>query len=445
MATGQVILLGVARPAFDMELAARLYRDSAGLLEKLGYEVLRPEAPLTDPDEAAKAAARYRGTGADALIVQFSTFTDGRFLTGVVGALDLPVLVWSLPEPVVGGRLRLNSLTGGNLAASLLVRLGRQFKVVYRLPSEAQAQAEIGPWLAAARAAARLKQAVIAEVGNPPPGFYTSSADALELLRVTGVQLTRIDLQSVFAKAAEVPAARYQPLIDADQQRVAGLSQLPSDQVVRSTQFTLALRDALGTPPPDAVCVRCWPECFTEHKAAACSTLSHLIEDGIQAACEADTLGAVTMLIQHLLTGEPTFLGDLVHVDEQRNSGTFWHCGVGALSLASPKTGPVAGVQPSRNIGFAFNHSLKPGPVTIARLGQGPHGLRLGILSGEAVDGPNTFQGTSVEVRMPRPVRATLDAILASGFEHHYALVWQDIGCELTELCRLLSIECVRF
>ena len=177
--------------------------------------------------------------------------------------------------------------------------------------------------------------------------------------------------------------------------------------MVRSTQFTVALRDALGTPPPDAVAVRCWPEFFNEYKAAACSTLSHLIEDGIPAACEADTLGAVTMLMQQLLTGQHTYLGDLVHVDDQRNTCTFWHCGVGAFSLASPKTGPVAGVQPNRNLGFALNHSLKAGPVTIARLGQGPDGLRLGLLCGEAVDGPNTFTGTSVEVRMQRPVRET--------------------------------------
>jgi len=444
MGTSQVVLLGVARPGFDTELALRLYRDSAGLLEKLGYTVVRPDGLLTDPDEAGNAATSYRGKRADALIVQFSTFTDGRFLTSIVNALDLPILVWSLPEPEVGGRLRLNSLTGGNLAASILVRLGRRFKVVYRLPSDAKAQAEIGAWLAAAHTAARLKQAVIAEVGNPPPGFYTSTVDGLELMRKIGIRLTRIDLQSVLARAALIPAERYQPLIEADNKRVKGLPQLVSEQVVRSTQFTLALKDALGTPPPEAVSVRCWPEFFNEYKAAACSTLSHLIEDGIQAACEADTLGAVTMLMQHYLTGQPTYLGDLVHVDEQRNSCTFWHCGVGAFSLASPKTGPVAGVQPNRNLGFAFNHSLKSGPVTIARLGQGPQGFRLGLLSGEAVDGPNTFQGTSVEVRMHRPVREILDTILTSGFEHHYALVWQDVGRELIELARMLSIECVR-
>jgi L-fucose isomerase-like protein len=249
----------------------------------------------------------------------------------------------------------------------------------------------------------------------------------------------------VLRQAAQVPATRYQPVIEADLKAARGLVQLARDQVVRSTQFTLALRDALGSPPPDAVAVRCWPEFFNEYQAVACATLSHLTENGIPAACEADTLGAVTMLMQYLLTGQPTYLGDLVHVDERRNTCTFWHCGVGAVSLASPKTGPVASVQPNRNLGVAFNHSLKPGPVTIARLGQGPQSLRLGLLRGEAVDGPNTFQGTSVEVRVSRPVREVLNSVLTSGFEHHYALVWQDVSRELTELCRLLALPCVTF
>ncbi len=61
------------------------------------------------------------------------------------------------------------------------------------------------------------------------------------------------------------------------------------------------------------------------------------------------------------------------------------------------------------------------------------------------MDGPNTFTGTSVEVRVQRPVREILDAMLYQGFEHHYALVWQDVQRELMELSLLLSIPCVTF
>lgn len=440
---GKAIFLGVGRPLFDTDLGLRLFRQSAAVIENLGYAVLHPDALVTDPEEVGRLAADYAGQGADALIVQFSTFADGQFITRVADELGLPILVWSLPEPEVGGRLRLNSLTGGNLATSLLARLGRKFKFVYGLPDDEDVERDLSHWLSAAMTARRLRGSVIAEVGNPPPGFYTSSVDALALMRKLGVRLTRIDLQNVFQKAAQVPADRYTKAIEQDRAAVKGLDQLVTDQVVKSTQFYLALKDVLGEAKADAIAVRCWPEFFTEYGAAACSTLSHFIEDGVPAACEADALGALTMLIQHSLTGLATYLADLVYVDRERNSCTFWHCGVGAFSLASDRTGPVAGVQPNRNFGFALNNALKSGPVTIARLGESADGFRMLILRGEALDRPNRFAGTSVDVRLEKPVREALENVIYGGFEHHFSLVWKDVATELVELCSLLDIPSI--
>lgn len=444
MENGKVVLLGFARPGFDTDLALRMLEESAARIEQLGFSVLRPEGLVTDPDEAGRVAAGYRQADAAAAVLQFSTFGDGRFLTNVASQLDLPLLLWSVPEPEVGARLRLNSLTGVNLAGSLLVRLGRRFKYVYRLPGDTGLVAELAPWLRAAGVARALRGAVIAEVGNPPPGFYTSTVDPLALMKTIGARLIRIDLQTVLQRAGEVPVERYGPLLEADRAAVKGLDALAPDQVIRSTQLRVALRDALGPTPPDAVAVRCWPELFTDYRAVACSTLSHLIEEGIPAACEADTLGAITMLVQHRLTGQPTYLGDLVHVDRERNTCVFWHCGVGAFSLASPRTGPVAGVQPNRNLGFALNNGLKSGSVTIARIGQTGDGFRLLVLGGEALDEPNRFRGTSVEVRVGRPVQEILDAVMYGGFEHHYAVVWADVAAELVELAGMLGVPCVR-
>jgi L-fucose isomerase-like protein len=220
---GKVFLLGMARPGFDTELALRMFRDSVASIEKLGYGVTHPDALVTDPEDAGRLAAGYRSQGADALIVQFSTFTDGRFITRVATELDLPILIWSVPEPEMGGRLRLNSLTGGNLATSLLTRIGRRFKFVYGFPAEEEAERELSRWLLAAVTAHKLRESVVAEVGDPPPGFFTSSVDALALMRTLGVRLTRIDLQAVFQKAAQVPAERYRKVIEADRSVVKGL------------------------------------------------------------------------------------------------------------------------------------------------------------------------------------------------------------------------------
>ncbi len=437
-------MLGMTQPGFDTELALKMFHDSVGSVEKLGYSVTRPDSLVTDAEDAGRLAASYRGQGADALIVQFSTFTDGRFITRTASELDLPILIWSVPEPEVGGRLRLNSLTGGNLASSLLVRLGRRFKFVYGLPNEADVERDLSRWLPAAVTARKLRESVVAEVGNPPPGFFTSSVDAVARLRTLGVRLTRFDLQAVFQKAAQVPSERYRKVIVADWTVVKELDQLVTEQVVKSTQFSLALKDAVGEVKAAAVAVRCWPEFFNEYGAAACSTLSHFIEDGIPAACEADSLGAVTVLVQHYLTGFPTYLADLVYADRGCNTCTFWHCGVGAFSLASERTGHVAGVQPNRNFGFALNNAMKSGPVTIGRLGQSAGGFRMLIFRGEALDTPNRFTGTSVEIRLEKPVQEALDTVIYGGFEHHFSLVWKDIAAELVEMCSLMNIPFIR-
>jgi L-fucose isomerase-like protein len=146
------------------------------------------------------------------------------------------------------------------------------------------------------------------------------------------------------------------------------------------------------------------------------------------------------MLIQYAFTGKVVFLGDLVHANEERNTFTFWHCGSGAKSLASPKTGAVAGVQPNRNLAYAFNHRLKAGPVTIARLGQTNDGYRMLIAQGKALDDIENYWGTSVEVRFSRPVMELLDVIIKGGFEFHYSIVWEDITKELEALCSWLNI-----
>ena len=368
----RTVLIGVARPGFDVELATRQYEESVKRLGEIGAEVLHPGAPVVEPDAAAAAARGYAAASADALIVQFSTFVDGRFIAAVAGALDLPLLLWGLPEPANHGRLRLNSLTGLNSAGYVLGRLGRKYAFVYG-PPEQRAAAEIRPWLSAALLVRELKSARIGVVGEHPPGFFASAVDPLTLQRRVGPSVVRLDLEALFRQAAEVPGERVRKAL-ADE-KLPGLERLDPQQVERSTRFEAVLRDQVQDLGLSAVAVRCWPEFITAYQAAACSSLGHLNDAGVPAACEADVLGAVSMLMQQRLSGEATFLGDMVNVDEGRNSATFWHCGAGAASLASPKTGARAGVQPNRNVGLAFDHRLKAGAVTICRLGQTDEGV----------------------------------------------------------------------
>jgi L-fucose isomerase-like protein len=439
-----VVLLGLARQGFDTDLAARLHGESLEALARINVEVVHPGKLLSEPAEAEESVKELTGPQTDALIVQLATFVDGRFIAQIAAAADLPILLWSFPEPEASGRLRLNSLTGLNSAAYVLGRLGRKFKYVYGPPGE-ESVARIESWLKAALAARRLKAARIGVVGGHPPGFFASGADPLALTRILGTRLVPLDLETLFAEAEAVPEARTRELLEQDRRVVAGLDDLDSGQLTRSTRFTAALGDRIKSLGIDAVAVKCWPEFFNSYRAVACSTLGHLNDAGIPAACETDILGAVSMLAEHYLTGKVTFLGDMVHVAEERNSAVFWHCGAGAVSLASPKTGAAAGVQPNRDLAYAFNHRLRAGEVTLMRLGQTGKGYRMFIARGEALDDREHYWGTSVEVRFQRPVGELLDTIITEGFEFHFSIVWEDIRAELEELCALLGIPATIF
>jgi L-fucose isomerase-like protein len=269
--------------------------------------------------------------------------------------------------------------------------------------------------------------------------------DSLTLQKRVGPTVVRLDLEALFRKAPEISRERVQKALAENAQEAAGRERLDSQQVERSTRFEAVLSDQVQGLGLSAVAVRCWPEFITAYEAAACSTLGHLNDAGVPAACEADVLGAVSMLMQQRLSGQVTFLGDMVNVDEGRNSATFWHCGSGAPSLASAKTGARAGVQPNRNVGLAFDHRLKAGAVTICRLGQTDAGLRMFLASAQALDDLEHFSGTSVEVRFQRPVRELLELIIGGGFEFHFSIVWADVAAELKHVCALLDIPLTVF
>jgi len=439
MQKAKVILIGMARPGFDTDLALQIYDQAISVLQSLSSKLMHPKKMATDPDEVEQIIQEFAAEKVDVLVVLFSTFVDGRFVEQITRVSNLPILLWSVPEPSTHGRLRLNSLTGLNSAAYILTRLERRYEYVYGPANELTSRL-IERWLKVFAVAQQLKSAKIGVIGDYPPGFFASAADALDLERRIGPQLIKLDLEMLFNKAVSVPESSCLALIEDYKEAVSGIDDLDAEQFHKSVRFTIALQDQAKALKLDALAVRCAPEFINAYGGAACAALGELNDLGIPTSCEADILGAVSMLMQHEFTGKVVFLGDLVHANEERNTFTFWHCGSGARSLASPKTGPVAGVQPNRNLAYAFNHRLKAGPVTIARLGQTKEGYRMLIAQGEALDDIENYWGTSVEVRLSQPVMELLDVIIKSGFEFHYSIVWEDITKELEALCSWLDI-----
>jgi L-fucose isomerase-like protein len=441
MSKSVVLYLPIGRKTFDLEPAEVYRQESINWLKVSCETVISPETIITSVEELEDFLKSVQTNEIDAVLYQSVTFADGEFMVKVLEYFKEPVIVWSVREPSVGGRLRLNSLTGGNSTSNVLRNLRHPFSFVFGNPDEEKTQKRLLDQFAAMRVKKALNQLNIGVVGDYPPGFFFSDANEDELQQALGVTLKKIDLQEAFKKCVELPEEEWIGEIDRAERQVIGLNR-EDETVKRFAQFSTYIKKHIEKENLHSLAMRCWPDFFNDLGAAPCSVLSQFTEDGMVTSCESDIHGSISMFIlRELANGNAPYLGDMVHVDEEKNSVVFWHCGAGAYSLAHPKTGATAGVHPNRKIGLAMDFGLKPGEVTIFRVSHTPDGYRLLVMKGEALDTEKPFNGTSVEVELATDVTDTLYELMNAGYEPHFALVYGDVTNQLIGLGRLLGLE----
>src|SRR5690242_16947205 len=210
-------LVGLGRVQFDMEYARQEYRATRkALLEIAGAELLAVEELATTPVDAVAAARQLKAAGAEMLVVLLATFTDASLVTAFFSEVNLPTLLWALPEPSIGdaGRLRLNSLCGVNLAAYTLTSAGRNFKYTYGAPTDPITLAPVARRVAALSLDKSLRTLKLGVVGSRPPGFYPSGYDELKLWREIGPQIQIYNLSEVFGAAGEVALSKTESVRD---------------------------------------------------------------------------------------------------------------------------------------------------------------------------------------------------------------------------------------
>ncbi len=435
------VLVVIGRPTFDLESAAPLV--SEAIRSSDPTTVLVGDGRILQSPEEVESAMTSVPSTAGTLVILFASFADSRLGAAAVDHFDAVanVVLWSLPEEWTGGRLRRNSLCGANLLAYRLVGEGRDVAAIHELPGAAT-QRSLEQAIIRARgrrttirlpstdelteseqalvsaAVDELHRSRIGVIGDPPDGFEPCEAEVSALPE--GAVAGRVPLGRLFATAGR-------PLSMADDPEISQLRDLAGNESIEraAVEQTVALHRGAERLAEregwNALAIRCWPECFDEWGGAACAAMAMLNEQGIPAACEADIFGALSMRMMQRLAGTPTFLADLVDAELDGDRVAFWHCGVAPRTLADPNGTVRVALHPNRQVPAVFDFGLAPGPVTIARLSQGPHGLRMVVGQGRIVDG-QPFQGTSCVVQLPTSARSLLSTVLGDGLEHHFVL-----------------------
>ncbi|MCM3192439.1 sulfoquinovose isomerase [Priestia megaterium] len=436
-----VLYVPIGRKTFDIEVAEIYRQKSMEWLKGNCSTVIAPEQIITSVEELQGFLDSIKGDKVDSVLYQSVTFADGEFMVKILEYFKQPVIVWSVREPSVGGRLRLNSLTGGNSTSNVLRNHQHPFAFVFGNPDEKALQDRLLRQINVMRVLKALNELKIGVVGDYPPGFFFSQANEEELKSALGVTLHKMDLQEAFKECVKLPEHEWIGEVERAEKQVIGLNR-NDETVTKFAQFSTYIKKHIQSEELDALAMRCWPDFFNDLGAAPCSTLSQFTEDGMVTSCESDIHGSISMFIlRELAGGNAPYLGDLVHIDEEKNSVVFWHCGAGAYSLANPSTGATAGVHPNRKIGFAMDFGLKAGEVTIFRVSHTPDGYRLLVMKGDALDVEQPFTGTSVEVELATNASDTLYELMHAGYEPHFALVYGDVTEHLIELGRMLNLE----
>jgi len=430
----------IARTTFDVALAEATAQAAWRALKQAGFELIGETRLLTDQSALHVAARALSSEPLDALVAFQATFTDSTFITHLAEATDAPLLLWAVPEARTGGRLRLNSLCGINLAGHALTLGHRPYQWVYASPDDLQAIAAVDATARAGRARRRLREARIGFLGDPPSGFDSCALDAERLRHQLGVQVVHLDLADVFARVRSMDETQRTAIYEQIAARVSGLDALDRASVTGTLAVYAALRTLADELGCDALAVRCWPEFFTELGCAACGAMALLNTEHLPCGCECDANGTLSQLILQWIADQPAFGTDLVECNPAEDTAVVWHCGQAPLSMASPATPVRGGVHSNRQLPLVMEFALKPGRVTLARLSQASGELRLVTGSGEMLAAPPSFSGTSGVLRFERPVQAVLSAMMSQGLEHHLALTYGNHTVALHVLARLMNL-----
>lgn len=436
----QIGFIAIVRPMFDVALATEATNALRMQLAAAGFVLTGPTELISDLPQAEAAGRDLAAAPLDLLLILQASFADSTLAVTLEETVDAPLLLWAVPEAHTGGRLRLNSLCGINLAGHALTLRQRRYEYVYAAPHDPAAMAQVKAVAAAGRVRRLLREARLGVVGEHPVGFDSCHLDAPLLESKFGLQVIRLRLSDVFARARAAKAAEIAGVRERLEGRLENLAALNQTALNGTLGVYTALRQMKDEDKLNGLAVRCWPEFFTELGCAACGAMSMLSDELTPSSCEADVNGTVTQLILQWLSGEPAFGTDLVSVDFAENTAVVWHCGVAPLSMADPAVPRRGGIHSNRQLPLVMEFPLKPGRITLARLSRATGELRLVVGRGEMLSAPPSFSGTSGVLRFDRPVRDVLDTILGEGLEHHVSLTYGDHVPALVALARMLDL-----
>lgn len=408
-----------------------------------GVNVIKAKALGDSPKAVDEISKQFKAEAVDIIVMVYGAFTGDDIPTCLAENLEVPIILWAPHEPAFdkNDRLYANALVAVTMNSASLKKLGCKCYSIYGDKEEEATASKVINLITAYSVLKKLKGTVLGLFGYRPTAFYNSSFSESLIRRTFGIRMEETDLKAVFDEMDRMPKEAY----EADMKKVEGeydVSKLPEGHLENHSKLYLALKELMERQSYDFATIKCWPEMGNLH-TTPCAVLGRLADEGMSIGCEGDIDAELAQIVQNYLTGLPTFITDMINIDEEQNVMTFWHCGNAAPSLRNTKHEYTINNHPLAGQGTAFYGALKEGKVTIARFCNIDDSYKLFLLRGTAIDKDRYTKGVMANIKVDQPVRKIVERIMEEGIPHHYSIVWDDVADSMIEVCKLLNIPVI--
>ena len=151
------------------------------------------------------------------------------------------------------------------------------------------------------------------------------------------------------------------------------------------------------------------------------------------------------MRVGQEISQEKPFFCDLIICEG--DYGVAWHCGAAPCSICKEGSKPElhcsATVEGGGVKGLTNEFPLKPGRVTLARLGEkrDGDGYRMLVCTADGLDTDLFVRGNPLKIRFDAGCDTVRKELIENGWEHHFVLIYGDHADELSAFCRNMDIE----
>lgn len=450
------IIIGT-RAYFNSELAKDVRKQLLRTLADEGYDyVILPEdatptgsSSIETREDGLKCAELFRQNRdrIDGIIVSLPNFG---FEIGIINAisvadLNVPILVQACDDEndKVDLDSRRDAFCGKISVCNNLYQYGIPFTDTtlhtYSIYSELLAK-DINKFAGICRVVNGLRHARVGAIGARPAGFQTVRASE-KLLQKSGITVVPVDLSEILGAARKIEDTDVELLKKLEEIKCyAVVPKEYSDKLVLQAKFGVAVERWIEANQIDAVAVQCWDSLEQNYGCAACVTMSMLGEKLLPAACEVDIAGAVSMYALTLAAqGQSALLDWNNNFAEDRNKCVCTHCGnfpksfvrndlkLGTLGVLGRTLGKV------NTFGAVYGKVTK-GDFTFFRIStddtKGVIKAYLG--TGEITDDPYGMDGCIAVTKVDN-LQILMKHICKNGFEHHVAMVRNDVKDNLNE------------